>query len=152
MPASDRSKQPTSSVGPYRFFTARTQPQPGVPLALELHDDVDQVLEQPRTGDRAVLGDVPDQQRGDAALLRDPDQGGGDLADLGDVAGGAVDLGATRWSARSRRPASSGCDRVDVAEHGRQVGLGREVQRAREGARCARPAAAPGAADSSPVT
>ena len=58
------------------------QAQPGVPVALELHDDVDEVLEHPRPGDRAVLGDVPDEQGGDAARLGHLDQRGGDLADL----------------------------------------------------------------------
>ena len=48
--------------------------QPRVPLALELQDDVDEVLEHARAGDGAVLGDVADEDRGDAALLRDADQ------------------------------------------------------------------------------
>ena len=59
------------------------QPQPRVAVALELHDDVDEVLEHPRAGDRAVLGDVADEQHGDAARLGHLDQRGGDLADLG---------------------------------------------------------------------
>ena len=65
MPTSDRSKQPTSSVGPYRFFTHQAQPR--VPFALELQDHVDQVLEHARAGDRPVLGHVPDQEGADAA-------------------------------------------------------------------------------------
>ena len=36
--------------------------QRGLPVALELADDVDQVLEHARAGDRAVLGDVADEQ------------------------------------------------------------------------------------------
>ena len=69
MPSAVRSKQPTSSTGPKRFLTARTMPQPGVALALELEHDVDEVLEHPRAGDGAVLGDVPDEHGRDAALL-----------------------------------------------------------------------------------
>ena len=42
-------------------------------LALELEHDVDQVLEDPWPGDRAVLRDMPDQDRGDAAILGDAD-------------------------------------------------------------------------------
>ena len=92
IPASDRSKQPTSSVGPVPVLHGADQAEPGVPVALELADHVDQVLQHPRPGDRAVLGDVPDQQGGHSAFLRHPDQRGGDLADLGDAAGRAVHL------------------------------------------------------------
>ena len=110
------------------------QPQRGVPLALEVQHHVDEVLEHARTGDRAVLGDVADQDRGDAALLGHRDQRRGDLADLGDPAGGALDGGRARWSAPSRRPAASGSTASTWREHGAEVGLGREVELGCEGA------------------
>ena len=45
------------------------QPQRRVPVALEVQHHVDEVLEQPRAGDRAVLGDVADEDGRDAAVL-----------------------------------------------------------------------------------
>ena len=66
-------------------------PEPGVAVALEVEHHVDEVLEHPGAGDRAVLGDVADEHRGDVAGLGDPDQRGRDLLDLGDAAGDAVD-------------------------------------------------------------
>ena len=68
-------------------------PEPGVAVALEVEHHVDEVLEHPRAGDRAVLGDVADHDRGDVAGLGHPDQRGRDLLDLGDAAGHAVDVG-----------------------------------------------------------
>ena len=82
--------------------------EPGVAVALEVEDHVDDVLEDARAGDRAVLGDVADEHRGDVAGLGDPDQRGGDLLHLGDPAGHAVDVGRPRWSGSSRRPGASG--------------------------------------------
>ena len=101
--------------------------QPGVALALELQHDVDDVLERARPGDRAVLGDVADEQGRQVALLGDPHQRAGDRADLGDAAGDAVDLGA---GDRLHRVDDQqvGLDRLDVAEHGGQVDLGGEVE------------------------
>src|SRR5690606_20050717 len=64
----------------------------GVAVALEVEHDVDQVLQHARSGDRAVLGDVADEDGGHAALLGQPYQVGGDLADLGDAAGHAAGL------------------------------------------------------------
>ena len=52
-------------------------------LALEIEHRVDHVLEHARAGDGAVLGDVADQQHGDAAALGQLDQllrGGAHLA------------------------------------------------------------------------
>ena len=62
------------------------QPQRGVFVALELQHHVDQVLQHPGPGHLAVLGDVADQDGGDAALLGHGDQRGGDRPDLGDPA------------------------------------------------------------------
>ena len=50
---------------------AADQPQRRVPVALEVQHHVDQVLEHPRPGDAAVLGDVADQHAGDVPLLGD---------------------------------------------------------------------------------
>ena len=110
MPASDRSKQPTSSVGPVPVLDRPQHAQPRVPVALELADDVHQVLQHPRPGDRAVLRHVPDEHGGHAALLRHPDEGRRDLAHLGDVAGRAVD-----------RVAGDGLHRVDDQQVGRRL-------------------------------
>ena len=103
------------------------QAQPGVPLALELDDNVDEVLQQARAGDRPVLGDVPDEQHGDASGLGDMDEARGDLADLGDVAGGPLHLGA---GDRLHRVDDDevGCDRLDLAEDRGEVGLGGEEE------------------------
>ena len=100
-----------------------------MPVALELHDDVDEVLEHPRAGDRAVLGDVPDEQHGDAARLGHLDERGGHLAHLGDVAGRALDLGAAD-GLHGVDDDQLGLERVDLAEHGGEVGLAGEVERA----------------------
>ena len=45
------------------------QPQGVMPLALERQHRVDGVLERPRPGERAVLGDVADEHDGDVAAL-----------------------------------------------------------------------------------
>ena len=65
-----------------------------VAVALELQHAVDEVLEDARPGNRAVLRHVPDEERRDAALLRDAQQPAGGLAHLG-----------TRSRAPSRAPA-----------------------------------------------
>ena len=54
-------------------------------LALELQHAVDQVLEHPRAGQRALLGDVADEQHGDPARLGEPRDPVGDLAHLADA-------------------------------------------------------------------
>ena len=58
-----------------------------VAVALELEHAVDEVLEHARPRDRAVLRDVADEDRGDAALLRDAEQARRRLAHLRDGAG-----------------------------------------------------------------
>ena len=103
------------------------EPQAGVPVALELDHDVDEVLEHARAGDRAVLGDVADEEHRDATGLRGLDQRGGDLAHLGDVAGGALDLGAAD-GLHGVDDDEVGVERLDLAEHRREVGLAREVE------------------------
>ncbi len=83
-------------------------PEAGVAVALEVQHHVDEVLEHPRAGDRAVLGDVADEDGGDVAGLGDPDQRGRDLLDLGDAARARPRRRRRRWSGPSRRPAASG--------------------------------------------
>ena len=102
-------------------------PEAGVPVALEGQHDVDQVLQQPGPGDRAVLGDVADDDHRHPAPLGHPDQRAGHLAHLGHPAGGAVGLGGAdrlhRVEDHQRRR-----DLLDVAEHRAQVGLGGQVE------------------------
>ena len=83
-----------------------------MPVAVEMQDDVDQVLQRPRPGYRAVLGHVPDEHGGQHLLLRHLHQGGGHLADLGNPAGRAVNAGDV-----------DGLYRVDDQQAGGQVGL-----------------------------
>ncbi len=95
-------------------------------VTLEVQHDVDEVLQRPRTGDGAVLGDVADEQHGDAGGLGRHRECGGDGADLGDAAGDAVDLGG-RHGLHRVHDDQRGLHLLDVAERGLQVGLGRQV-------------------------
>ena len=107
------------------------RPVRALALALELQHAVDQVLEHPRAGERALLGHVADEQHRDPARLRQPRDPVGDLAHLPDA-----DPAAPRQVARVQR-----LHRVDHAhlgplglqrgQHGVQVGLGqhRHLQR-----------------------
>jgi hypothetical protein len=61
--------------------------QRGVLVALELQHHVDQVLKRARAGHLPVLGDVPDEHGGDAALLGHRDQRRRDRPHLRDAAG-----------------------------------------------------------------
>ena len=67
-------------------------------LALEIEHGVDHVLEHARAGDRAVLGDVADQQHGDAAALGERDQFLRRGADLGDGARARCRACRATWS------------------------------------------------------
>ena len=60
-------------------------------LALEIEDGVDHVLEHARARDRPILGDVADQEHGDAAPLGEFDQRLRRGAHLRDRAGRRVD-------------------------------------------------------------
>ncbi|MCY1489455.1 hypothetical protein D9M68_231800 [compost metagenome] len=62
------------------------QAQAAVGLALEIQHGVDHVLEHPRPGQRAFLGDVADQEHRRAAPLGMPHQQRRALAHLGDAA------------------------------------------------------------------
>ena len=103
------------------------EPQRGVPLAVEGDHHVDQVLERARPGDRAVLGDVADEDRRHAAALGDGAERAGHGADLGGAAVGAVDGGgADRLDAVEDQ--QRGIDRLDVREDGGELRLRREVE------------------------
>ena len=72
------------------------QAQRVVPVAFELQDRVDHVLEHPWPGEAAVLGDVADEHDGHVAVLRFDDQALCAPSDLADTAreggrGGVVD-------------------------------------------------------------
>ena len=129
MPMSDRSKQPTSSVGPYRFLTARTRRSRECRSPSNCTTTSTRCSSTRGPGDRAVLGDVPDEQHRDAAGLGHLDERRGDLADLADVAGRALDLGAADRLHRVDDD-QLGLEGVDLAEHRREVGLAGEVERA----------------------
>jgi hypothetical protein len=94
-----------------------------LPLALELQHAVDEVLEHARAGQRALLGDVADEQHGDVARLREPRDPVGDLAHLADRAGRAGQLRRVQRLHRvdhaDLRPLG-----VERREHRLQVGLG----------------------------
>ena len=64
----------------------------GVPLAFEADHRVDEVLERLGAGDRAVLGDVPDEDHGDPVPLGQVHQAQRRFAHLADAAGRAVQL------------------------------------------------------------
>jgi hypothetical protein len=61
------------------------------------------VLEQAGAGELAVLGDVADDDDGDAVVLGEGDELAGDGADLGEVAGEALLGRRCRRSGPSRR-------------------------------------------------
>ena len=94
-----------------------------MPLALQIEDDIDHVLQGARAGDRALLGDVPHQHDGDAGGLGAQQQPGHRGPDLGDAPGGSGDSGVVdrlhRIDHRQRRPAG-----LDTGEQGVEVGLG----------------------------
>ena len=96
-------------------------------VAFEVEHHVDEVFEHPGAGDLPVLGDVPDQYRRDAALLRDRHQHGGHAAHLGHAAGHSVDPGRGDGLHRVEHEQSR-LHGVEVAEDGTEVGLGGEVQ------------------------
>jgi hypothetical protein len=100
-------------------------------LALHLQDDVDEMLECPRSRDGAVLGHVADDDRGHAPRLGDLDQRGRHLLDLRHPAGCAIDVGTADRLHRVDDE-QAGVDLLDVPQHCREVGLGRQVQLRRD--------------------
>ena len=61
-------EQPELVGGAEPVLHRAQQPEGVVPVALEREHGVDDVLEHPGAGERAVLGDVADEHRGDAAF------------------------------------------------------------------------------------
>ena len=61
-------------------------------VALELYDGIDDVLQNLRTGQRALLGDVADENDGNAARLGKAQQSRGTLAHLGNGTGRGLDV------------------------------------------------------------
>jgi hypothetical protein len=66
------------------------QPKGTAGLALEIEHGIDHVLQHTRTGERSVLGHMPDQKDDRVLLLGETDQLGGRLAHLRDRAGGRL--------------------------------------------------------------
>ncbi len=91
-------------------------------LAFEREHAVDQVLEHPRAGDRALLRHVPDQDHGHAALLREPHQAARHLAHLSDRARAAGHRGVVEDLHRVD-DADVGSLGVDRREHRVEVRL-----------------------------
>ena len=127
MPSSCSSKQPTSSVAPYRFFTPRTRRSRACRSPSKCSTTSTRCSSSRGPGDGAVLGDMADQQRGHAALLGGADQRAGHLADLRHAARRAVDLGGGDGLHRVEDQQGR-LHRVQVAEDGGQVGLGGEIE------------------------
>jgi hypothetical protein len=61
-------------------------------VAFEIQHGIDEMLEQPRTGDRAVLGDVPDEKGRAVRALGELHQRGRAVAHLRDAAGARFDF------------------------------------------------------------
>ena len=99
-------------------------------LALELQHAVDEVLEHARARERALLGDVADEQHRDVARLGQARDAVGDLAHLADRARRAGQVGRVQRLDRVDH-AHLGALCVQRGEHGLEVGLRerRHVQR-----------------------
>src|SRR5206468_7210308 len=66
-------------------------PVRAIPVALELEDAVDEMLEDPRARDGAVLCHVPHEDRRDAGLLRDAQEPSSRLPNLRNRSGRAAE-------------------------------------------------------------
>ena len=129
-PWSRISNTPASLARPKRFFRRAQRPVGALALALELQHAVDQVLEHAGTGQRAVLGDVPDEQHRGVLRLGHAHQLARDLADLGDRARGARQVGGVQRLHRVDH-AHVRALLLDRRDHRLQIGLGdhRDPQR-----------------------
>ncbi len=99
----------------------------GLPVALEVADDVDQVLEDAGPRDRPVFRDVADEDDGEASFFRHTDEGGRHLAHLGGLTRRAVAVGR-RHRLHGVDDEQSRLDLVDVPEDRGEIGLGREEE------------------------
>ena len=88
-----------------------------VAVALELADDVDEMLEHPGAGDRTFLRHVPDEQHRHRSGFRVGDERARDAANLGDAAGRPLDLGIGR--------SLHGIDHEQAGPHGVHVAQNR---------------------------
>ncbi len=124
-PARAHLEHPGLARGAEPVLQRADGPVRALALALELQHAVDEVLEHPRAGERALLRDVADEQHGRARRLRDAHDPRGDLADLPDRAGRAGQL--------RRVQGLHGVDDADVGslglhgrQHGGEIGLGED--------------------------
>ncbi len=118
------------------------EPQRGLPVALEMADDVDEVLQDPGAGDLTVLRDVADDDDRQAAVLGDADQRRRRPRAPARAGRRRPRTARRRRSAPSRRSRARGrprrCARGSCRDRSRPPGTAR-----RAGRRCARRAAAP---------
>ena len=101
--------------------------QPGVAVPFEVQHHVDKVLERTRAGDRAVLGDVANEDRRHRAILGDRREHRGDLPDLGNAARDAVDAGG-RDRLHRIDDQQARVNRRDMRDDRVQVGLRGQVK------------------------
>ncbi len=128
------SNSPASEVEPKRFFSAAQLAVRALALAFEVQHAVHHVLEHARARERAVLGDVPHEDRRDAARLGELHHAHRDLAHLAHRARGAEESSAA-WSVCTESIThASGRVRAEHVEHRVEVGLGHDRHRQRAGA------------------
>jgi len=113
--------------GPEAVLERVEQAEGVVPIAVERHHRVDHVLEDARARERSFLGDVPDEQRREGALLGQTDEALGAVANLGDRAGRAGLVEIDDCLDRVDRE-DVGRDRLDVGEHDGERRVGCEQQ------------------------
>jgi hypothetical protein len=116
--------------------------QRGLPVALEVADDVDQVLQHARPRDLPVLRDMADDDDRKITLLRHADERRRDLAHLAGMPRRSVDeAGADRLDRVDDQ--QLGTSVVDMAQDRGEVGFARRGRARRGGRWCARRAGAP---------
>ena len=127
IPVSDRSKQPTSSVGPYRFLVARSMRRRECrsPSNWQTTSTRCSSVRGPATDPSLVTW--PMSTTGRSRALAAWITAAGHLAHLGHAAGGALDLRGRDGLDRVEHQ-QVGVDVLDVPEHGAQVGLRGEQQ------------------------
>ena len=103
-------------------------------VALKLQHDIHEVFEQPGAGNRAVFGDVADEQHGQVAVLAHPDQRRRDLAHLRRAAGESVsETGGSGLHAVDDDELR--LHLIDLSEDRREICLSREKERGLQGVR-----------------
>ncbi len=99
-----------------------------VAVALELEDAVDEMLEDARPGDGAVLRDVADEDGCDAGLFRDAQKPSRGLAHLCDRAGSGAERGCVE-RLDGVDDADVGSQRLERRAHDVQIRLGEDLDR-----------------------